>query len=78
MTTGTHRSVGPGLQGVEGAFEAEAFAGHVVGAGDFQEQRADEIIGNGVHPQFAFDHAGGAAAQDVGIRIVLLNCSPSW
>jgi len=45
--------------------------GHIVGEGGFQEQRADEIIGDSVHPQLAFDHLGSAAAQDVERKVGL-------
>ena len=55
MTTAAQSAVGPCLQGVERALEAEAFDGHIVGESGFQEQRA-EARTEGVNPLIA----GGA------------------
>ena len=60
--------IGKLAEGVQAAFEGETAEIHIVGEGGFLHDAADEIVGDEVHAQFAFDHVGSQAAQDVHVE----------
>lgn len=54
--------------GIQAAFEGEAFEIHIMGQGSFLHDAANEVAGNKVHMEFAFDHVRSQASQDVHIE----------
>ena len=57
--------------GIQAAFEGNALQIHIVGERRLLHYASDEVIGNKVHPEFAFDHVGGAASQDIHLELGL-------
>ena len=58
-------------QSVEGAFEGESGDGNIMGEGGFLHDAADQIVGDEVHAQFAFDHVGREATEDIHVEVDL-------
>lgn len=65
------RQLGPGFKQIDGSLEAQSFEGYAGGGGGFQHQSADQIVGDGMHPQLAFDHRGGECAQHIQTEVGL-------
>lgn len=63
------RSVGKLAQGIQGAFERDTGQVNIVDKGSFLHKAANEVVGDEVHEQFAFDHVWGFAAQDVHVEV---------
>ena len=62
---GAQRSLGPGDNRVDPTFEAERGHGAVVGCGRFEEESADQIVRDRVHPQFTLDDLRRESAEDI-------------
>ena len=56
-------------QGIQAAFERDAAKINFVGEGGLLHDAADEVVGDEVHAQFAFDHVGGLTTQDVHVEM---------
>ena len=57
--------------GIKAAFEGNTLQIHIVGERRLLHYASHEVIGNKVHPEFAFDHVGGAASQDIHLELAL-------
>ena len=62
--TGGGQGFAPSSQSVYGAFEALAFDRGAQEQGALQHEATDQIVGDGVHEEFAKDHVWALAAQD--------------
>ena len=56
-------------QGSKATFKRNAPKIHIVGECGLLHHASDEVAGNKVHPQFAFDHMRGAASQDIHLEM---------
>ena len=56
-------------QGIKATFEGNALQIHIVDECGLLHHASDEVVGNKVHPQFAFDHVRGAASQDIHLEM---------
>ena len=61
--------VGELAQGIKATFEGNALQIHIVSECGLLHHASDEVVGNKVHPQFAFDHVRGAASQDIHLEM---------
>jgi len=55
----------PMPEGIDSAFETDPGKIDLMPDGSFLHQRANQVVGNGVHHDFLFHHCGGLAAQHV-------------
>lgn len=63
------RGIGKLTQGVQRAFERETAQVHVVRERRLLHEAAYEIVGDEVHPEFAFDHMGRLATQNIHVEV---------
>ena len=61
--------VGELAQGIKATFEGNALQIYIVSECGLLHHASDEVVGNKVHPQFAFDHVRGAASQDIHLEM---------
>jgi len=61
--------VGELAHGIQAAFEGEALEVNVVGEGGLLHHRTDEVVGDEMHAQFAFDHVRRQAAQHIHVEV---------
>jgi len=62
---GTGQGGRPLADGIDSPFEAQVFAGYVVGMRAFNHEGADKVVRDDEHPEFLFDHFRGFAAKDI-------------
>ena len=56
-------------QGIKATFERNALQIHIVRECGLLHHASDEVVGNKVHPQFAFDHVRREAPQDIHLEM---------
>ena len=65
----TAHCMGELAQGIKATFKGNALQIHIVGECGLLHHASDEVAGNKVHPQFAFDHVRGSASQDIHLEM---------
>ena len=71
LVVGTTCGIGKMAQGIQAAFKGEADEVGIVGERGFLHDAADEVVGNEMHAQFAFDHMGRQAAENIHFEVDL-------